>query len=110
MRRYKERVPDVQAIIDAMVAEGIVPSGDAIENDHRLSHHGCRASGRGLAGEDLPALRLSASRPFHFPGKKLAAWWYPPPQPVYPRIFISQLLLVDDLSIEAAEHHPFLHR
>ena len=34
MRRYKERVPDEQAVIDAMVADGGIPSGDAIENDH----------------------------------------------------------------------------
>ena len=30
MRRYKERVPDVGIILDAMVSDGIVPSEDAI--------------------------------------------------------------------------------
>ena len=102
MRRYKERVPDVQAIVDAMVAEGIVPSGDAIENDH-IAFRTMGVEHLGVASLEKIFLHCGYQRrdPFHFPGKKLAAWWYSPPQPVYPRIFISQLL-VDDLSIEAA--------
>ena len=102
MRRYKERVPDVQASIDAMVAEGVVPSGDAIENDH-IAFRTMGVEHLGVASLEKIFLHCGYQRrdPFHFPGKKLAAWWYSPPQPVYPRIFISQLL-VDDLSIEAA--------
>ncbi len=102
MRRYKERVPDVQAIIDAMVADGVVPSGDAIENDH-IAFRTMGVAQLGVASLEKVFLHCGYQRrdPFRFPGKKLAAWWYSPPQPVYPRIFISQLL-VDDLSAEAA--------
>ncbi len=34
MRRYKERVPDVDKVIPAMVQEGLIRSGADIENDH----------------------------------------------------------------------------
>lgn len=102
MRRYKSRVPDVQAIIDAMVAEGIVPSGDAIENDH-IAFRTMGVAHLGVASLEKVFLHCGYQRrdPFRFPGKKLAAWWYSPPLPAYPRIFISQLL-VDDLSPDAA--------
>ncbi|MCB0255647.1 MAG: DUF1338 domain-containing protein [Anaerolineae bacterium] len=102
MRRYKERVPDVQAIIDAMVADGVISSGDAIENDH-IAFRTMGVAQLGVASLEKVFLHCGYQRrdPFRFPGKKLAAWWYSPPLPVYPRIFISQLL-VDDLSAEAA--------
>jgi len=38
---------------------------------------------------------------YHFPAKKLDAFWYHPPRPDLPRIFISELR-VNDLSAEAA--------
>ncbi len=34
MRRYKERVPNVNKIINAMMAEGIIDNASDIENDH----------------------------------------------------------------------------
>ncbi|RMD79813.1 MAG: DUF1338 family protein, partial [Chloroflexi bacterium] len=34
MRRYRERVPDVTAIAQAMVSDGIIAAPDQIENDH----------------------------------------------------------------------------
>lgn len=34
MRRYKERVPDVSRVINAMIREGVIGSVDDIENDH----------------------------------------------------------------------------
>jgi hypothetical protein len=85
-----------------MVAEGIVPSGDAIENDH-IAFRTMGVANLGVASLEKVFLHCGYQRrdPFRFPGKKLAAWWYSPPQPVYPRIFISQLL-VDDLSPDAA--------
>lgn len=102
MRRYKERVPDVQAVIDAMMADGVIPSGDAIENDH-IAFRTMGVAQLGVASLEKVFLHCGYQRrdPFRFPGKKLAAWWYSPPLPVYPRIFISQLL-VDELSAEAA--------
>ena len=34
MSRYKERVPDVSAIINKMIEEKIIKNADDIENDH----------------------------------------------------------------------------
>ena len=34
MRRYRERVPDVNKVADAMIAEGIITDANEIENDH----------------------------------------------------------------------------
>jgi hypothetical protein len=34
MRRYRERVPDVRAIVDAMIREQLIYSESEIENDH----------------------------------------------------------------------------
>ncbi len=34
MRRYSERVPDVQRVVDCMIREGIIRSWEDIENDH----------------------------------------------------------------------------
>src|SRR6185437_14226033 len=34
MRRYRERVPDVAAILDMIVREGLVRNAAEIENDH----------------------------------------------------------------------------
>ena len=34
MSRYKDRVPDVKIILNAMVTEGIVENENGIENDH----------------------------------------------------------------------------
>ncbi|MEZ4768131.1 MAG: DUF1338 family protein [Caldilineales bacterium] len=84
MRRYKTRVPDVQAIIDAMVAAGIVPSGFAIENDH-IAFRTMGVAQLGVASLEKVFLHCGYRRrdPFRFPGKKLAAWWYSPPLPVY---------------------------
>src|SRR5690606_7121227 len=39
---------------------------------------------------------------FYFEGKKLDAYWYAPQNPIYPRIFVSELR-VDDLSKESQD-------
>ena len=77
MRRYKERVPDVQAIIDAMVADGVISSGDAIENDH-IAFRTMGVAQLGVASLEKIFLHCGYQRrdPFRFPGKKLAAFWY----------------------------------
>lgn len=92
MSRYKERVPDVSAIINAMVEEGIIQSSDDIENDHiafrtlGVPHLGIQSFGKiflhyGYTQRDY----------YYFAGKKLDAWWYAPPADKYPRIFVSEL-------------------
>ena len=44
---------------------------------------------------------------FFFEGKRLNARWYAPPEPEYPRIFISELI-VDDMPEEIQKNNLFL--
>lgn len=101
MRRYQERVPDVAAIAKAMVAEGIIASPDQIENDH-IAFRTMGVPQLGIASLERIFLHYGYTRrdAYHFPGKKLNAFWYSPPREDLPRIFISELR-VNELSAEA---------
>ncbi|MFY0255786.1 DUF1338 domain-containing protein [Chitinophaga sp. 30R24] len=92
MERYQQRVPDVAAVINAMIQEGIIQQTSDIENDHIAF----RTMGVPLLGvQSLEKIFLHNGYKkmdhYHFPAKKLDAWWYAPPAPQYPRIFISEL-------------------
>jgi hypothetical protein len=100
LRRYSERVPDVGAIVAAMQQEGMIRSAADIENDHiafrtlGVPHLGIRSFEKifqhyGYQKRDY----------YHFEAKKLDAYWYAPPMPRYPRIFVSELR-VGELSEE----------
>jgi len=101
MRRYQARVPDVEAIIRAMVEEGLIATPDDIENDH-IAFRTMGVPHLGIASLEKIFLHLGYERrdPYVFPAKKLDAFWYSPPEPHYPRIFISELR-VSELSGEA---------
>lgn len=101
MRRYRERVPDVEKIIRAMIQDGLIGSADDIENDH-IAFRTMGVPQLGVASLEKIFLHLGYERrdPYEFPGKKLSAFWYSPPEPRYPRIFISELR-VGELSGEA---------
>ncbi|RFS19162.1 DUF1338 domain-containing protein [Chitinophaga silvatica] len=103
MRRYKERVPDVNRVITAMIAEGLIKEEQEIENDHiafrtiGVPHLGIQSLEKifiyhGYTKKDY----------YYFEEKKLDAYWYAPPDPKLPRIFISELR-VKDLSAEAQQ-------
>lgn len=102
MRRYRERVPDVQSVIDCMLREGVISSPDEIENDH-IAFRSMGVPQLGVRSLEKIFLHLGYLRRdrYEFPAKKLNAWWYSPPLPRFPRVFISELC-VDDLSPEAA--------
>ncbi|MGB9738292.1 MAG: DUF1338 domain-containing protein [Chloroflexus aggregans] len=102
MHRYRERVPDVTAIAQAMVAEGIIAAPDQIENDH-IAFRTMGVPQLGIRSLEKIFLYYGYARRdrYHFPAKKLDAFWYHPPRPDLPRIFISELR-VNDLSPEAA--------
>src|ERR1700733_2533552 len=97
MRRYRERVPDVQAILDAMHTERIIHDPAEIENDH-IAFRSLGVPHLGIASLEKIFLHLGYVRrdPYYFPAKKLDAFWYAPPEPHLPRIFLSELR-VDDL-------------
>jgi hypothetical protein len=101
MRRYQERVPDVGNIIKAMITEGLIPAGEAIENDH-IAFRTMGVPQLGIASLERIFLHYGYERRdrYDFAAKKLNAFWYAPPRPDLPRIFISELR-VGDLSPEA---------
>ena len=102
MRRYSERVPDVQNIIGAMLDAGIIQSPDEIENDH-IAFRTMGVPNLGLASFEKIFMHYGYKKrdPFNFVEKKLTAYWYSPPSGKnLPRIFASELR-VDELSAEA---------
>lgn len=99
MRRYRERVPDVDKVISAMIAEGLIERGEDIENDHIAF----RTIGVPMLGiQSLEKIFLHhgyiKKDYYYFEEKQLNAYWYAPPQPGLPRIFISELR-AEDLSL-----------
>jgi hypothetical protein len=101
MRRYRERVPDVDGVVRAMVDAGLVDSVGGIENDH-IAFRTMGVPHLGIASFEKIFIHYGyEKRDFlRFDGKKLDAYWYSPPVARYPRIFISELC-VDELSDEA---------
>ncbi len=101
MRRYRERVPDVNGILDAMVNENIIQSVEDIENDH-IAFRTLGVPHLGIASFEKIFLHYDYQKRdyYHFEGKKLDAYWFSPPEPHYPRIFVSELR-VKELSQEA---------
>jgi 2-oxoadipate dioxygenase/decarboxylase-like protein len=96
MRRYRERVPDVAAILDTMVREGLIRDAGEIENDH-IAFRSLGVPHLGIASLEKIFLHLGYVRrdPYFFSAKKLNAFWYAPPEPHLPRIFLSELRVQD---------------
>src|SRR5512135_1543179 len=92
MARYRANVADVGAIIDAMIHEGIVRNAADIENDH-IAFRTLGVRHLGIASLEKVFLHYGYRRRdlYDFPAKKLTAFWYEPPDPACPRIFISEL-------------------
>jgi Domain of unknown function (DUF1338) len=97
MRRYRERVPDVALILDTMVWEGLIRDAGEIENDH-IAFRSLGVPHLGITSLEKIFVHLGYVRrdPYYFSAKKLNAFWYAPPEPHLPRIFLSELR-VDDL-------------
>ncbi|UAY56133.1 DUF1338 domain-containing protein [Arachidicoccus terrestris] len=101
MRRYKERVPDVQKIIHAMMDKRIIENETDIENDH-VAFRTMGVPQLGIQSLEKIFLHYGYVKRdyYHFEAKKLDAYWYSPPEDKYPRIFASELR-VNDLSERA---------
>ena len=101
MERYQAHVPDVGAIVAAMVRDGLIASASDVENDH-IAFRTLGVQPLGLASLEKVFLHYGYQRRdrYDFPAKKVTARWYAPPQPLLPRIFISELR-VHELSSEA---------
>jgi len=93
---YRDRVPDVQKITDAMVSQGIVAGQSEILNDH-IAFRTMGVDHLGIASFEKIFLAHGYEKRdyFFFEGKKLNAYWYAPPDDELPRIFISELRVKD---------------
>ncbi len=96
MRRYRERVPDVAKVSDAMIAEGIIADTNEIENDH-IAFRTMGVSQLGIKSFEKIFIHFGYQKRdyFYFEAKKLDAYWFSPPKPEYPRIFVSELRVRD---------------
>lgn len=99
--RYLANVPDVKKITDALIAKGIVNSQEEIINDH-IAFRTLGVPHLGIASLEKIFLHHGYQKKdyYFFREKKLDAYWYAPPSPEYPRIFVSELR-VKDLSPNA---------
>lgn len=100
MRRYRERVPDVTRIVSAMVGKGLVASLADIENDH-IAFRTMGVPYLGIRSLEKIFLALGYKKEdyYRFDKKKLDAYWYSPPEPRFPRVFISELC-VSEVSVD----------
>jgi hypothetical protein len=96
MTRYKERVPDVSEIFQAMIKEKIITDPSEIENDH-IAFRTMGVKFLGIQSLEKIFLHYGYKKMDHyyFPEKKLDAYWYSPASPKDPRIFISELRVND---------------
>ena len=100
---YRERVPDVEKIVQAMVEQAVIGQESDIENDH-VAFRTLGVPHLGIASFEKIFLRYGYTKKeaYHFAKKKLDAFWYSPPDPRFPRVFISELR-VGDLSQQAQQ-------
>ena len=101
MRRYRERVPVVEQVLSQMTSQELISDESEIENDH-IAFRTMGVPHLGIQSLEKVFVHLGYVRkePYRFAAKKLDAFWYAPPSPEHPRIFISELK-VGDLSPEA---------
>jgi hypothetical protein len=98
---YKKSVTDVEKISSAMVEANMIADENEIVNDH-IAFRTLGVPNLGIASFEKIFLHYGYTKmdSYYFSAKKLDAYWYAPPSPEYPRIFISELR-VEDLSAAA---------
>lgn len=100
---YRQNVTDVEHINTEMLKLGLIDTVADIENDH-IAFRTLGVENLGITSLEKIFLYLGYTKRdnYNFESKKLNAYWYAPPEPKYPRIFISELR-VEDLSQEAQQ-------
>ena len=103
MRRYSKRVPEVNKVTNALIQQGIIKSQEDISNDH-VAFRTMGVKQLGIQSFEKIFLHHGyvPKDEYFFESKRLNARWYAPPNPKYPRIFISELRvasLVDSITI-----------
>lgn len=101
--RYSQEVPAVRKITNALIDQGVIDGQEQIVNDH-IAFRTLGVPHLGIASFEKIFLYHGYVKKdnYYFEGKKLNAYWYSPPSPEYPRIFLSELL-VNELSDQAQE-------
>ena len=101
--RYSKQVPAVKKITTALISRGVIKGQEEIVNDH-IAFRTLGVPNLGIASFEKIFLHHGYQKRdnYYFEGKKLNAYWYAPPSPEYPRIFMSELL-VTELSVQAQE-------
>ena len=96
MIRYADRVPDVKKVINDLIRENVIQSENDISNDH-IAFRTMGVEYLGIASLEKIFMHYGYTKKDHysFEGKKLDAYWYAPPSPEFPRIFISELRVKD---------------
>ncbi len=96
MKRYKERVPDVNKVTQALINNGVIQSQSDISNDH-VAFRTMGVPQLGIQSFEKIFIHhgYKPMDDFFFEGKRLNARWYAPPSNEYPRIFISELRVED---------------
>lgn len=96
MKRYKERVPDVNKVTQALINNGVIQSQSDISNDH-VAFRTMGVPQLGIQSFEKIFVHhgYKPMDDYFFEGKRLNARWYAPPSNEYPRIFISELRVED---------------
>lgn len=100
---YRSHVADVSTITNALLKNGVINAQEDIVNDH-IAFRTLGVPRLGIRSFEKIFLAYGYTRRdyYHFEEKKLHAYWYAPPTPNYPRIFVSELI-VSALSLEAQQ-------
>lgn len=95
---YEKQVPDVKKITQALIQRGVIRSQSEIVNDH-IAFRTLGIPHLGIQSIEKIFLHFGYQKRdyYRFNEKKLNAYWFSPPEPEYPRIFISELC-VEELS------------
>lgn len=93
---YKESVTDVNKVSEALLQRGVIISENEIINDH-IAFRTLGIQNLGIASFEKIFLHYGYTKKdyYHFEKKQLNAYWYAPPHPKFPRIFISELRVTD---------------
>lgn len=93
---YRKNVADVDKITKALFDNNVIQQQEDIVNDH-IAFRTLGVPNLGIKSFEKIFLNYGYTKReyFHFEGKKLNAYWFSPPSPEYPRVFISELRVYD---------------
>ncbi|WP_207534792.1 DUF1338 domain-containing protein [Desertivirga arenae] len=106
--RYRKAVPAVDMITRSLIDQNVINSQQEIINDH-VAFRTLGVPYLGITSFEKIFLFHGYKRmeQYHFKEKKLNAWWYSPPSPVYPRVFLSELLVGELSELSQAIIHKY---